>query len=186
MLRCIYVLAGAWLLLSGCDQSGPKEITSTDPPVVVESSHVDPETGNLIALWMIRTEGTPKGERVPVLVPHPYAIYILWPRAENHPEPADKRIFIFYDNVAKKSYQTRSFDAFLQVVANQPRDITLLQIDTCTVSRCHMPREQWHRLERVLADGNRRWAVSPCTRSRISWFCYCEFQGGFIYPGDKH
>lgn len=179
MLKWMIVLALA--VVGGCAAT-VRAPQSTAEPAVIESSHVDPESGDLIALWMPMREG----KLEPVLVPHPYAVYILWPRPEDHPEPADKRIFIFYDNVAKKSYQTTDYDAFLAVVARQPRGITLLQIETCTVARCHMPKEQWDRLEKVLAEGNRRWAVNPGYGDRTWVFCYCECRGDFIYPGDKH
>ncbi len=175
----------ALVLLVGCTATAPLG-TRTTAPAVIESSHVDPKTGNLIAWWMARREGTPKGELVPVLVTHPYAIFIQWPSEEYYPDSADKRGFIFYDNVAKKSYQTRSFDAFLDVVAKQPRDITLLKFDTCTVSRDYMPKEQRDQLEKVLAEGNRKWAVNPAEGARTMRVCYCEFDWDFVLPGDKH
>ena len=157
-------------------------------PAVIESSHIDSKTGNLIAWWMTKYEGAAKGEarpRVPVLVTHPYAIFIQWRDEESDPNSADRRVFIFYDNVAKKSYQTESFDAFLNVVANQPHDITLLQHETCTASRCSMPKEAWERLEKVLTDGNRTWAVNPVNDTRFQIDCYCEFEWDFVFPCDE-
>lgn len=185
MLRYTVCIAGACLILIGCQ--GTSRITTTEamPSTVVESTHVDPKTGNLIAWWMTRREGTPKGELEPVLVTHPYAIFIQWPSEEYYPNSADKRIFIFYDNVTKKSYQTRDFDAFLKVVAAQPRGISLLQFDTC-VSRDYMPKEQRERLKKVLANGNRTWAVNPAEGARTIRVCCGEFDWDFIFPGDKH
>ena len=186
MSRGICLLPGVCLLLGGCTQTGSEDSSRTKPPLVIESSHVDPATRNLIAWWMTRREGKPKGELVPVLVTHPYGIFIQWPREEFYPDSADKRVFIFYDNIAKTSYQTRSFNAFLDVVAKQPRDITLLQFDTCTEGRDHMPKEQRVRLEKVLAAGNRTWAIDPATDTRIARVCYCEYDWDFVLPGDRH
>jgi hypothetical protein len=126
-----------------------------------------------------------EGKLDPVLVPHPYAVYIYWPSEEYVPNSAADRVFIFYDNVKKRSYQTRDYDAFVRVVAQQPRDITLLQFETCSVPRCYMPGDQWDQLEKVLAAGNRRWAVSPVSDDRYARFCYCESTGPFIYPADR-
>ena len=182
MFRRITILAYIGVTaFGGCTGTTPMR-RSTSAPAVIESSHVDPKTGDLIALWMPMRGG----KLEPVLVPHTYAVYILWPSPEGYPEPVNKRLFIFYDNVAKKCYQTEDYDAFLAVVSRQPSDITLLQIETCTVGRCYMPKEQWDRLEKVLAKGNRRWAVNRETGNRLSMFCYCEAQGDFIYPADKH
>jgi len=175
----------AFVLLVGCTATAPVG-TGPTAPAVIESSHVDPKTGNLIAWWMSRSEGTPKGELVPVLVTHPYAIFIQWPSEKYNPDSADKRIFLFYDNVAKKSYQTRNFDAFLGVVAKQPRNIALLQFDTCTVSRDYMPRGQRDQLAKVLAEGNRTWAVNPAEGARTMRVCYGEFGWNFVFPGDRH
>lgn len=186
MLRHTMCIAGACLLLAGCQNTTRLDTREAMPPVVVESEHVDPESGNLIAWWMTRREGTPKGELVPVLVTHPYAIFIQWPSEEYYPDSADKRTFIFYDNVKKKSYQTRDFEAFLKVVAAQPRDISLLQFDTCTVSRAFVPEEQWNQLEKVLAAGNRTWATNPAEGARTIRVCYCEFDWDFVFPGDQH
>jgi hypothetical protein len=179
-------IAAACLFLAGCQNAARVETPEAMPPVVVESDHVDPESGNLIAWWMTRREGTPKGELVPVLATHPYAIFIQWPSEEYCPDSADKRIFLFYDNVKKKSYQTRDFEAFLKVVAAQPRDIRLRQFDTCTQSRAYVPKEPWDRLEKVLAAGNRTWATNPVTENRIIRVCYCECDWDFVFPGDKH
>ncbi len=186
MLRHTMCIAGACLLLAGCQNTTRLDTREAMPPAVVESDHVDPESGNLIAWWMTRREGLPKGELVPVLVTHPYAIFIQWPSEKIHPDSADKRIFIFYDNAKKKSYQTRDFDAFLKVVAAQPHDISLLQFDTCTVSRAFVPKEQWNQLKKVLAAGNRTWATSTGGPAHKQLVCYCEFDWDFVFPGDKH
>jgi hypothetical protein len=171
------LIAGA---AGGCSQpvqpAGPASASA-----VIESSHVDPNTGNLIALWMPMRG--PKGGQVlqPVLVSHPYEVYINWPSEENEPNSAAKRFYIFHDNVGKKSYQTKDYDAFLAVVARQPRGISLIQIETCSVPRCYMPTDQWGRLEKVMAAGGRKWGSEDCT----SRFCYCEAVGEFVFPGDR-
>ena len=153
-------------------------------PAVIERSRVDPETGNLIAFWMVRSEGQPTNERVPVLVTHPYALFIQWPSEEYDPDSANQRLFVFYDNVAKKSYLTRDFDVFLDVVSKQPRDITLRQFETCTISRDYMPEAQRGKLEKVLKAGNRTWAVIPERGTNSFLVCYCEFLGDFVFPGE--
>lgn len=134
-LLCYTLVAVFPLLLAGCRTAGLETISGPATPAPVENSPVDPETGDLVAWWMSRTEGTPKGELVPVLVPHPHAIFIQWPKEEWFPDSAGKRLFAFYDNVQKKSWLTRDFDSFLAVVNRQPHDITVLQLDTCTVPR---------------------------------------------------
>ena len=191
ILLCV-LASGALCAVAGLEEKEKTEPRATTAPVVIERSHVDPETGDLIAFWKIgRGEGAPKGERVPVLVKHPYplvthqyAMFIQWPNEEWHPDSADKRVFIFYDDVAKKSYQTRDFDAFLKVVAKQPRDITLYLLDTCTVSRDYMPEKQWSQLAKVLADGNRTLAEAEPNHLLKQLVCYCSFEWDFVLPGD--
>ena len=181
MIAKMTALAMGWIaVLSGC-VSPPTTSRTTIAPAVIISSHVDPESGDLIALWMPE-----RGQKLrPILVPHPYAMYILWPSEEHEPNAANKRVFIFYDNVTKKSYQTKDYDAFLNVIRRQPRNITLLRCETCTVPRCYMPGKEWKKLEKALAEGNRRWATNPVTEDNTFGFCYCEAVGEFIYPGDK-
>ena len=185
MFRKLAYIA-AFLIVSGCATESQKDLGGQISNKVIESSCVDPETGNLIAWWMVRREGTPKGEKVPVLVTHPYAIFIQWPNEEWCPDSVNKRIYIFYDNVVKKSYQTRDFDTFLNILAAQPHNISLLQFETCSDPRCWMPEEHWNRLEKVLAEGNRKWAVNPAEGARTIRICYCVFDWDFVFPGDKH
>jgi len=181
MSKRLAVLAFAGLLLaSGCtltDRSPQK----TSIPGVIESAHVDPETGNLIALWLPRDTGKLDA----VLVTCPYAVYIYWPNPEYVPNAAESRVFIFYDNVGKKSYQTRDYSTFLAVVAEQPQGIELLRFETCSMPRCYMPQDEWRRLEQVLAAGNRHWGTNPVEEASTITFCYCETKGEFIYPGNK-
>lgn len=181
--KLVYIVAV--LILAGCATEDRENLNRDNPKQVIESTRVDPETGNLIAWWMTRREGTPKGQRVAVLVPCSYAVYIEWPNEQWCPNSADKRIFVFYDNVAKKSYRTNDFDTFLNILAAQPRDIQLLQFDTCSGPRCWMPEQQWNRLEKVLAEGNRKWGINPVEGARTIRVCYCAFDGNFIFPGNS-
>lgn len=175
MVRMTFVLVVAFL--AGCASRGPS--------LVSESSHVDPKTGDLIALWMPMRDAAGRPDRLdPILVPAPYAVYVAWPNPEYDPDFAAHRIFIFYDNVAKRSYQTRDYDAFLAVLSRQPVGISIVQIDTCTLSRCYMPADQWARLEQTLKSRGMRLASDDVSES-IRRFCYCEATGDFIYPGDK-
>ena len=178
--RLLIVVMLSAFAAAGCP--GPTQpIQGKVAPAVIESSHIDPNTGNLIALWM-PMRGSKGGQYLlPVLVSHPYEVYINWPREEYEPNSAAKRFYIFHDNVAKKSYQTKDYDAFLAVVARQPRGISLIQIETCSVPRCYMPDDQWGRLEKVMAAGGRKWGSEDCT----SRFCYCEAVGEFVFPGDR-
>jgi len=165
-------------------------------PVVIESSHVDPDSGNLIAWWMVRDHGPTPGELEPVLVTHPYAVFIQWPNEEwtLHAHAANKRIFMLYDNVAKKSYQTRNVAAFLDLVSKLPRDSTIARFDTCTVTRNHMPRELWRPLEEALAEKDPLWAklrssdieeVEEAYYSRMVVVCYGVYEWDFVFPGDR-
>jgi len=116
-----------------------------------------------------------------VLVDTPYAIFIQWLNEEYFPDSADKRVFIFYDNVKKKSYQTRNFDAFLDMLAKLPRGITLYKYDTCTILRDEMPKEQRDKLEKISPNGIPVWDGND---NRIRGVCFCQYEWDFILPGD--
>lgn len=147
-------------------------------PAVIESSHIDKKTGNLIALWVRPREDM--GSAIDtVVVPCPYAMYIEWNDPRDDPQWAKHLMFVFYDNVHKKSYQTRSYLAFLNVVAAQPRNIEILPINACTASLDRRPGNERARLSKVLKAGNRRLKDEYCA---LIDTCAAE---EFIYPGDR-
>jgi hypothetical protein len=167
--------------LVGCPGERSRTTAKGLPAGVVDASRVDPASGNLIALWM-QGEGA-NSKREPVLVTKPYAMFVYWPHPEYEKNADHKKVFLFYDNVAKKTYQSRDFDAFLKVMAEQPRDISVTRIDSCTVSRWNLPGDERGRLDKVMAEGNRKWADNPDNPDRII-FCYCKYSDDFLYPGD--
>lgn len=176
------LIVAALVVLTGCIATDRKGTGSSRVPAL-RAAPIDAGSGNLIALWMpMRGEAT--GTRLePVVVKDRYATLIGWPNPEYTEDAATKRVFIFYDNVLKKCWKTRDYEAFLDVVAQQPRGIEVLQIETCSVSRCYMPAEQWKRLETAMAAREMRWASDPVSGGPMR-FCYCESTGDFVYPGD--
>lgn len=48
-----------------------------------------------------------------------------------------------------------------------------------------MPTRLHDRLEKVLAEGNRKWAISPAEGMRKALVCYCECDWEFVSPGDR-
>lgn len=166
------------LFIAGC--AGKAAVTH--PPTlegVSQTAQVDAKTGNLIALWMNNVEGQKTPQQEAVLVPSPYAMFISWPNPEYVVQAEQKHVFIMYDNVAKKCWQTRDYRQFLQVVAQQPKDITIDRLDTCTVSQCYLPEKELKELAEVMATRNIHWGEE----SRI--FCTCKSDGVLIYPGDR-
>jgi hypothetical protein len=147
-----------------------------NPTAVTEGSAVDKKTGNLIACW--QGEGR-TGHYDITVVPTRYAMFIEWPYHEYDPQWAKHLKFVFYDNVRKKTYSTRSYLAFLNVLASQPKNIEIFQMDTCTVTRDWMPGNEELRLAKVLKAGNRRVTHEP-----EAWIDGCV-EGETIYPGDK-
>ncbi|MEX0775162.1 MAG: hypothetical protein WD042_05550 [Phycisphaeraceae bacterium] len=172
------------VLIGGCATVRP--VGKGDVSVLpLQVAHVEPKSGSLIALWMPMRGPDGKSTRLePVLVTSRYATFIYWASPEYEPDAAEKRLFIFYDNVLKKCWQTRDYAAYLDVIAHQPQDVDVLQIETCTVPRCYMPAEDWKRLEAAMAVRNIRWAIDPATAGPMR-FCYCEATGDFVYPGDR-
>ena len=173
------------VLLAGCAPAAP---------AVIERSCVDPESGNLVAFWMVLDHGADRGKREPVLVTYPHAVFVQWPREGYYPNSAAKRLFMVYDNVAKKSYLTRDFDAFLTVISNLPRDTVIGQFDTCTMSRNGMPRDLWSQATKILAEKDPAWAQirsNDLTESGEAWYtrtvtvCYGVYEWDFIFPGDE-
>ena len=157
-------LAAVWL--GGC----ATELASQAKPL----GNVDANSGNLIAYWLKHDRSGKPGIDTPVLVTEPYAVLVVWCEKERH--------FYVYDNVAKRTFGTADFDAFLAELARLPTGVAVQQLDTCTVSRSHdMPREQRERLMQTLAAGGRIWAIDAASGTDRTCECYCE-SSGFRYP----
>lgn len=147
---------------------------------VIVSSRVDRKSGNLIAMW-VRYRGDCGDGMETVVIPDRYAMFIKWARPEDDPQWATHRMFVFYDNVCKRSYQTRNYQAFLNVVAAQPENIEIRQVDGCLASlRCGMPNNERARLGKVLKAGNRRVINEP---SALLETCGAV---SYIYPADRN
>ncbi len=186
MFRYMVVIMGLSLLCGGCAQVETVTIDGQMIEGAVQRSHRDLQSGNLIALWKEKAQRDGTKVLEPVLVTHPYAMFIYWPKPEWVKGKYAKRVFVFYDNVKKVIYQTKDYDTFLKVVSLQPKNIELVQIETCTVPRCYMPKEQRARLEKVLADGQRTWNKKTSTEDGLIRYCYCyEGKLEFIYPANK-
>ncbi|MCD4825964.1 MAG: hypothetical protein K8S55_15340 [Phycisphaerae bacterium] len=187
----IHVLLFVFVMLSAsCSPPAVVAPKTSDLPTIVESSHVDPKSDNLIALWIpVRADDfaqTKKLKLKPVLVPQPYAMYMFWWDTKQLPKGKPDKVFLFYDNVNKKSYQTCNYGEFLTFLSRVPQDIDILLIDTCTASQTrYMPPKERKRLEDVMQSGNRRWATCKINGRKRMIFCYCEAKGPFLYPGDK-
>jgi len=174
-----YLWLIGWIFLVGCVGGKVGEVASPEVKGVSRKAYVDEKSGNLIALWMNNVEGekTPKLEAV--LVESPYAMFICWPNPEYVPKEQRVYLFIMYDNVRKKCWLTRDYGQFLQIVDNQPKNITIEQLDTCTVSQCYLPPKERKELETVLAGRNIQWG------QETQKFCTCRSDGELIFPGDK-
>lgn len=176
MLRYVVLIAGGCLLLSGCEGTGPKEISGTEPSLAVESPHVDPETGDLIAFWLLYPDNPkyyPQKEK-PVLVTEPYAVYLEWLDGV--------RRFYVYDNVKKRVFGTSDFEAFLKQLGSLPEGIVVQRFDTCCGSQIYdMPAEARERIEDAMQSGTRKWATSAVRGGNREIVCRCE-SIGFRYP----
>jgi len=175
MSRFIYLLSAALLANTSCKPA----ITTSDgeltPPKIHEISHtIDQESGQLIAFWLLR-----HGEYEAVIVDHPYAIFISWP-CDTYPAEGDAPVLIFYDNVLKVCYRTDDYESFLTLLKNQPADIPIAWIDSCTVSRAwKMPEDKCKAIHSVLSSSGRRQPES------VYGVCICESDMVFKYPGDQ-
>ena len=151
---------GMILACAGCAES-PEPKTAPDAAASGGKGNVDPETGNLIAFWLVYQD-----REEPVLVTEPYAVYLEW--------FGDVRRFYIYDNQAKHTVKAKDFDEFLKRLQGLPEGIAIQRFDTCTVSRLHdLPKEHWQRLKAALNSGRRKWAISRGGMNH-EIICYCE------------
>jgi hypothetical protein len=161
------------------------------PKDVIVTSHVDAKTHNLIAAFQLFDVGDRETRATlkPVLVPCKYATLTIWPRCYpgDHDSQGD-HIFIFYDNVAKVCYQTQNFESFLNVLAAQPKNITIYSEEYYfCADRWQPPDACYARLDAVLKAGNRR-LVRTITGSLCDGLwpeASDEEEPEIIYPGDK-
>jgi hypothetical protein len=181
MLVCIFIFVGFFAYSNWTWRSTLPTAVFPQPERTLLDSPVDAKTGNLIAWWMSRREGTPKGELVPVLVEDPYAVFIQWPKADHGPDARKKRLFVFYDNVAKKRYRTKSFDDFLKIIESQAKGINVIEYGTCTVPRNYLLQTYRYRLDKAMKAGDRTWGINPAEGPPTRNFCCCEFAWDFIF-----
>jgi hypothetical protein len=162
----------AWTA-AGCGDAGVTAIDPASLPGVTQCAEVDAASGKLVVARERRPE---KGKivRVPALCPADYAVWVVWPNREWDPDGEKRHEFTFYDNVRKRCYRTRDFEAFLKVLAAQPRNIEIVKVDTCTVSNWYIDDPQFRRLEKVMAAGGRRWVDSPTNGLDRMLICTCD------------
>ena len=163
------------LVCAGCGK-GPGIRPGAKAREVPAAGNVDPETGNLIAFWLVypdNPEYYPQKEK-PVLVTEPYAVYLEW--------LDDARRFYIYDNVTKQTFSTSDFEAFLKQLGSLPQDIAIQRFDTCCASRTYdMPAQARQRIRKIMQSGGRKWATSAATGWDRQIVCICE-STGFRYP----
>jgi hypothetical protein len=182
MLVCIFLFVGLFAYSNWTWRRRTlPTVVFPQPERTLLDSPVDAKTGNLIAWWMTHREGTHKGERVPVLVEEPYALFIQWPKGERIPSSRKKQIFVFYDNVAKKRYRTKSFLDFLKIIESQANGINVFKYGTCTIPRNYMPQVYRYMLEKAMKAGDRTWGINPANGATRRHVCRCEFEWDFVF-----
>ena len=152
--------------LAGC--------AATQPVGYARLNNVDAATGNLIAFWLRYPDRPeyPQREK-PVVITEPWAVFMVWME--------DEKRFFLYDNGAKRTFSTSDFNSFLAALDRLPRDIPVLRIDSCCVSRAYdMPAAQRQRLMQVMQSGKRRWAISTTNGLRCRIVCICG--SAIVYP----
>ena len=163
------------LVYTGCDK-GPGIRPAAEAGEEAAAVNVDPETGNLIAFWLVYPDNPEHytQKEKPVLVTERYAVYLEW--------LDDVRRFYIYDNVTKQTFSTSDFEAFLKQLGSLPQDIAIQRFDTCCASRTYdMPAQAREWVREIMQSGSRKWAISAVTGWDHEIVCICE-STGFRYP----
>jgi len=169
VLFALTLICGSTLLsLSGCIKKVTSE-PNIDTASKVQESNINPETGNLIALWVMLPE-----KEEAIIITKPYAVFMQW--------YGDVKQFRFYDNIKKTITKTNDFDAFLARLAAMPKGTEIQKYDTCTVSQLHdMPQSEHEKLKSILHERNLKWAISEVNGREEKIFCTCRSKG-LRYP----
>jgi hypothetical protein len=141
-------LLPAVIFLSGC-AAAPR------PSPSWREAAVDPD-GNVIAFWAKRHPGDD-----PAVLEKDYGMLVVW-------NEQDRRFYLF-DNVRKRCFGTRDFEAFLREMGRLPRGASRERFDTCCVPLAwKMPHEAWERAENAFYE---------CSSQSPSLVCICESSG---------
>ena len=173
----IFVLLACNSKTVDANKANNNDVLNLIPDVkVIAKPQVDPKSKRVIVAKLIDRDG--KVTNVPAS--SDYSILVNWPNSKYVKDYKEKIYFIIFDSKNRKIYRTKSFKAFLELLAKLPRDIKFFRIDTCTVTRCYMPDKNLRKIEKVMKMRGQSFKKGD---NSINSICYCEAFGGFSFIG---